>query len=76
MEGEGEVEGGSRGGGGGGGGGGVGSRVEVEGKWRGRGGTSCLEHLLQTVDINGNHKRKCESVRSHHPAGLPCGGSM
>ena len=48
---------------GGGSGGGGGSRGEVEGKWRGRGGTSCLKHLLKTVDIDGNHKRskwKCE----------------
>ena len=52
VKGEGEGEGGCRGEGGGGGEG----EWEVE-KWRGRGGTSCLEHLLQSVDINGNHKR-------------------
>ena len=49
--------------------------VEEEGykrrvKGKGKGGRCCLEHLLQTVDINGNHKRnkwKCEVTlsRSH-----------
>ena len=57
------VKGKGRGGrGGGGSGGGVGSREEVEGKWRGRGGRSCMQHWLRTVDINGNHERSKDWV--------------
>ena len=37
---------------------------EVE-KWRERGGTSCLEHLLQSV-LMAITKEASESVRFHH----------
>ena len=39
-------------------------------KWRWRGGRSCLEHWIQTVDINGNHKRNYTTGPQHTQAGL------